>query len=402
MPAFRLLLLAALLVLVGCRREDPPASVDGLAWPEIVERARGQTVDFIMWNGDPFINAYMRDFVAPALRDSFGICLNVVAGQGGEIVTALMGELEAGRTTSAYDVAWINGETFYQLRQIGALYGPFTDRLPNSQFVDFDDPFIGLDFQQPINGYEAPWGNVQLALIYDSARVASPPQTRAELAAWVRANPGRFTFDASFTGMTFLKALLVDLAGGGAALYGPFDEATYGRVSPSLWAYVDSLRPYLWRSGETFPQQVSHLHQLFVSGEVDFTMSNNDGEVDNKVLQGLFPTTARAYVPAFGSVQNSHYLGIPKHSADKAAALVTIDFLLSPEAQYEKLRPEIWGDGTVLRIEKLPEPWPRRFAEMPTRRYAPDRADIGPRAIQELAPEYMIRLYADFRRYVQP
>ena len=73
-------------------------------------------------------------------------------------------------------MVWINGETFYQLRQIDALFGPFTDKLPNSQYIDFDNPFIGIDFQQPVDGYEAPWGNVQFALIYDTTRVANPPR----------------------------------------------------------------------------------------------------------------------------------------------------------------------------------------------------------------------------------
>ncbi len=402
-PAFHGLLLLLTLVLAACggggaSPADPFAG--SASWSDVERQARGQTVDLMMWNGDPFINHYMQDFVAPALRDSFGITLRISAGQGGEIVTALMGEIEAGRAAGAYDLVWINGETFYQLRQIDALYGPFAHKLPAAQFVDYDNPFIGLDFQQPVEGFEAPWGNVQLALIYDSARVARPPQTRDELAAWVRANPGRFTFDAAFTGMTFLKALLVDFAGGPGALDGPFDGERYARASARLWQYLNGIKPFLWKEGAAFPPNVAQLHQLFVGGEVDFTMSNNDAEVDNKVLLGLFPPTARAYVPAFGSIQNSHYLGIPRNGADKAGALVAINFLESPAAQYEKMRPEVWGDGTVLSMDKLPPAWRDRFAHIPSRRLAPPRADIAGRALQELAPEYMIRLYDDFRANV--
>lgn len=64
------------------------------------------------------------------------------------------------------------------------------------------------------------------------------------------------------------------------------------------------------------------MHQLFASGELDFTMSNNDGEVDNKVIQGLLPKTSRAYVLDGGTIQNSHYIGITARSAHKAAAMV--------------------------------------------------------------------------------
>ena len=366
-------------------------------WADVLAEARGQTVDWVMWNGDPLINRYVQDYVVPLARDSFGVTVRVAAGQGNEIVTAIMSEREAAPPASGYDLMWINGETFYQLRQIGALYGPFADRLPNARYVDSESRFIATDFQQPVDGMESPWGNVQMALIYDTTRTPEPWQTRADLFAWAKAHPGRFTFDTQFTGMTFLKALLIDIAGGGASLDGPFDETKYQVASEELWAYLNALRPHLWKQGTTFPAGVAQLHQLYASGEVDFSMSNNDAEVDNKVIQGLFPPTSRAYVPSIGTIQNSHYVGIPRHAADKAGALVVANLLISPAAQLRKMDPRVWGDGTVLSMERLPPEWRARFEGLPTRTRAPRRADIETRARMELAPEYMIRLAADFR-----
>lgn len=389
-----------LLSACGSGEAPPPLDLDATSWSDIEARAEGNTVNMAMWTGDPAVNRYMRGYVDSTLQARYGIDLTISSAQGPQIVSMLMTEQEAGRARSEFDLLWINGETFYQLRQIDALYGPFLDALPNQRYLDLDNRFINTDFQRPIDGYEAPWGNVQFMLIADTARVADPPRTRTELAAWVRKHPGRFTFDVTFAGMTFLKALLIDIAGGEAVLSGPFDEATYERYSAQLWDYIRRIQPYLWKQGETFPQGVAQVHQLFATGEIDFTMSNNDGEVDNKVNQGLFPETARAYVPDFGSIQNSHYLGIPAHSVDKAAALVAINFLLSPEAQARKLRPDVWGDGTVLDRDALPAPWPSRFAEAAAREHAPSRASIQDRALAELAPEYMIRLYDDFRREI--
>lgn len=385
----------------GAPRDDRYA--DGLAgvpWDSVLADARGQTVDWLMWGGDPLINAFVQNYVAPTMRDSFGVDIRVTPAQGNEIVTALMGELEAGRTDGAYDLVWINGETFYQLRRIDALWGPFAEQLPSAHYVDYDNPFIGRDFQQATDGYEAPWGNVQMTLIYDTARTQNPPTTRTELYEWVKANPGRFTWDAQFTGLAFLKSLFTDIAGGSDALAGDFDEARYQPAIDDLIAYVDSLKPYLWKGGETYPAGVAQLHQLFASGEVDFTMSYNDSEVDNKVAQGLFPTTARAYVPDWGLIQNSHYLGIPRLAKDKAAALVLIAFLQSPAAQLRKLDPAVWGDGTVLSLGKLPDDWRARFQTAPGRQYAPTRASIADRAVPELAPEYTIRIERDFRERV--
>ncbi len=398
-PLYFIYLLMPLLVLAGCGSKQKTENLNELSWEEITDRTEGTTVSMMMWKGDPNINDYMQNYVVPKLKKRYNINLEIASGQSNTIVSILMSELEAGKTDGELDLVWINGETFYQLRQIDGLYGPFVDRLPNSSYIDFSNPFIKYDFQQPINGYEAPWGNVQFTLIYDTNRTAHPPKTRQELARYVEQHPGSFTIANDFSGMTFLKSLLIGMAGPGT-LDGSFDEAAYQKYSTQLWDYFNRIKPDLWKNGETFPSNVSALHQLFVNGELHFTMSNNDAEVDNKILEGFFPETARAYVLKDGTIQNSHYLGIPTNATGKAAAMVVSNFLISPEAQYQKARPDVWGDGTVLAKSKLPEQWTKKFREIPQRKYAPSRDSLNKHALQELAPEYMIRLYEDFREKI--
>jgi putative spermidine/putrescine transport system substrate-binding protein len=377
----------------------PPVTASS-SWDSIERVARGQTVHLMMWQGDPYINAYMRDYVVPEVRKRYGVNLEIGSGQGSQIVTALMTEIEARKKTSSFDLAWINGETFYQLRQVQALYGPFVERLPNRIYLNMEDRFIRYDFQQEVNGYECPWGNVQFALIYNSANVPEPPRTRAQLAAWVKQHPGRFTIDTSFSGMTFLKCLLIDVAGGEKELAGPFDEAKYAKYSGQLWDYLNGIKPYFWKRGETFPTELSQLHQMFANGEVDFTMSNNDGEVDNKVAQGLFPATSRAYVLDSGTIQNTHYMGITRNAPSLAGALVVVNFLISPMAQLEKMKPSVWGDTTVLDIRRLQPQMQTPFLALAKRKYGPERAEIQSKALMELAPTYMTKLYDDFRTHV--
>lgn len=389
------------LSLAGCRSPQQPAPAElpgDASWDEVLALARGKTVQLAMWDGDPLINRYMRDSIAAAVRREYRMELQVAGMTASAFVQRILVELEAGRTVGDIDVAWINGESFYQLRQLDALYGPFTSRLPHRQYIDWQNPFIAKDFQQPIEGYECPWGNVQLTLIHHSERVTEPPRSSTELESWVAAHPGRFTFDQSFTGMTFLKCLLIDFAGGREALTGPFDEPKYQQAAQKLWDYLRRLRPNLWRRGKTFPENVTQLHQLFANSEVDFTMSNNDGEVDNKVLQGVLPEASRAYVLTTGTIRNSHYLGIPRTAPHKAAALVLINHLISPAAQWQKAQTATWGDGTILDIDRLPPPWPERFATIEGRTRVPPRRELDPYALEEPAPEIMIRLYDDFRR----
>lgn len=393
----------SVLALTGCgHRAASEAGPDPrhVPWAQVVARARGQTVTLQMWQGDPAINAYMADYVVPELKRNFDIHLEIVPGQGDTIVSRLMTEKEAGRSRSAIDLAWINGETFYQLRQIHALWGPFTSTLPNHRLIDWNDPFIAYDFQQPVDGRECPWGNVQLLLITDHARVPDPPRNPQQLAQWIHAHPGRFTFDTGFTGMSFLKSLMYAFANSPKALDGPYDPATYVRLRNRVFAWIRSVRSDLWRHGRTFPVSTAQMYQLFANGEVDFAMSYNDGEVDNKIDSGLFPASAYAFVLHSGTLRNSHYLGITTGSAHKAAAMVAVNFLISPAAQLEKLKPSVWGDGTVLDIARLPPVWQARFHRAAQRRHAPSRPAIRPYALREPAPEVMIRLSHDFRRMI--
>lgn len=369
-------------------------------WQEIISKASASKVTLMMWKGSPFINQYMNDYVVPELKSRYHIDLEIISGQGNAIVSTLMSELEARKSISEIDMMWINGETFYQLRQIHALYGPFVDLLPNSAYINWSNPYIAMDFQQSIDGYECPWGNVQFAMIYDSEAVASPPQNLIELEQWVKQNPGKFTITNDFTGMTLLKSWLIHFAGGKGSLKGPFDEANYELYSAELWTYINRIKPYFWNRGKSFPATLSQAHALFANGELFITMSNNDSEVSNKILQGAFPTYCRAYVPQIGSIQNSHYLGIASHSEEKEAAMVVINFLISPEAQWEKMKPGVWGDGTVLDVSRLSNEWQSRFDSLSNRIYAPKREDIQKRALMEPAPEYMIRLFEDFRKKV--
>lgn len=393
------LFFALMLCLVGCGPASPTTQeiAPGTPWPEITQQATGTQVRMAMWDGDPLINAYMRDFVAPRLHDA-GVKLEFVGLRGPQLVQRLQADQQAGRSRGDLDLVWINGETFYQLRRVDALLGPITELIPNTQLLNLRDPFISRDFQQPIEGYECPWGSVQMTLIYDSGTVPRPPETVEELTDWIRSHPGRFTLDNSFTGMSFLKSLLIHFAGGGTALDGPFDENRYQQAATQLWAWLRSIQPFLWREGRTFPEDVAQLHQLLNSGEVDFSMSLNDGEVDNKVLQGILPKSCLGYVPRFGSIRNSHYLGIPRNAPNPAGALVVINFLISPEAQLEKSKPAVWGDGTVLATERLPGDWPQRFSTIEGRERVPDRDELQQRALAEPVPEIMIRLHEDFRR----
>ena len=220
----------------------------------------------MMFQGDKKVNRYMNEYVVPEMKKRYGISLTIVPGQGKEIVSNLMSEKEAGKAASEIDLCWINGETFFQLRQINALYGPYTDALPNSRYVDYSNPIIKYDFQQEVKGYETPWGESFYYLIYDSTSLPTPPVSMAHFETYWKAHPGRFTFSNDFSGMTLLKTWLVELAGGMNNLDGVFDAAKYATYSAQLWHWINANKKQFWKTAKLFRQALPTSRRCSATG----------------------------------------------------------------------------------------------------------------------------------------
>jgi putative spermidine/putrescine transport system substrate-binding protein len=388
-------------LLFGCGSDaKKDEDLQKASWKEIETEAAGTTVNFMMWQGSPVINNYINNYVIPTLKEKYNINLQISGGQGPEIVQLVMGEKQAGVSEGQVDMVWINGETFFQLRKIEGLWGPFVKQLPNAQYIDFSDPFINTDFQQPVNYMECPWSIGQFAMVSDSEKVANPPSNLEELEAYVKENPGTFTISNDFTGMTLLKSFLAEIGGGPNSLDGPFEEEKYLRLSEELWDYINKNKKYFWKEGKTFPKEQSKMSQLFANGELAITCGFSEGGIEEKVKSGLYPKSTIAYAWDNGTIRNANYLGILDNASNKAGAMQVINFLISPEAQYRKSNADGMDANTVLELSRLPEEWQQKFENAPEREYGLEMEELEEYAIAEPAPEYMIRLYEDFRTKV--
>ena len=389
------------LTLLSCNETaDKPDDLHKATWQQTLDKAKGSTIVMNMHQGDKKANSYMNDYVVPALKSNYGITLKVIGGQGKEIINNIMAEKESGTTKGLTDLCWINGETFYQLRQIDGLYGPFVQQLPNAKYIDFTDPVIKYDFQEEVNGYEAAWGKAYFIGVTDSARVQKIPITMQDFEMYWQQHPGRFTISQEFGGLTLLKSWLIELAGGIGELEGKFDETKYQKYSTQLWAYINRNKKYFWKQGETFPASGTVVSQMFGSGEIDFTFTFGNADVDRKVADGLYPATSKAFILKAGCTTNTNYLGILFNSVNKAAAMVACNFLLSPEAQIKKNNYTIWGGSMVLDYSKLEKKWQNEYNALPKLIYGLSDEEIKNKSIKETEPNYMIRIGDDFRKFV--
>ncbi|MBK1696300.1 ABC transporter substrate-binding protein [Rhodovibrio salinarum] len=381
------------------------AAADGaMSYDSAQKRAQGQTVYFNAWGGDPQVNSYL-DWVAGEVEARFGIELrHVKLSDTAEAVSRVLSEKSAGRDDGgSIDLIWINGENFATMKENDLLYGPFVDRLPNWKLVDVDDkPTTRIDFTIPTEGYEAPWGMAKFNIIYDSARIdpAETPESMRDLAAWAEAHPSRLSYPAppDFLGTTFLKQALIELSDNPDLLQEPVQsDEQFARVTEPLWTFLDNLHPHLWRRGRDFPKSGPAQVRMLNDGVLDMALSFYPSQASGLIAEGRLPESARTFVFDSGMIGNTHFVAIPYNAAHKAGALVVANFLMSPEAQAEKARPDVWGDQTVLDVGELPDDKRALFRDIDRGKATLGPSELGP-TLLEPHPTWMTRIEQAWQR----
>jgi putative thiamine transport system substrate-binding protein len=335
-----------------------PVLAQGSDWSRLEGAARGQTVYFNAWAGSERINAYLQ-WAAGELARAHGIKLeHVKVTDTAEVVKRVRAEKGAGRSSDgSVDLVWINGENFLAMKREGLLFGPWSEKLPSYANVDTaGKPTTRIDFSEPVDGLEAPWGMAQLTFYADRTRVPQPPASLAELLEWTKKNPGRFTYPKppAFHGSTFLKQVLLEQSSDRRPLYAPHGAEAFARVSAPLWTALDALHPHLWKQGRQFPANNTVMRQMLADGELAISLTFNPNEVANEIAAKTLPATVMPYQHAGGTIGNTHFLAIPFNARAKEAAQVAANFFLSPLAQARKADIKVWGDPTVLALDKLP------------------------------------------------
>ncbi len=379
---------------------DPPAS-DG-SWSQTLSAARGQTVSLWMWGGDPQGNAYVDEVLAPDAA-KLGITLKrVPIADTKDALNRVVAEKQAGRTDGSVDLVWVNGDNFKTGQQASLWRCGWSGSLPNMTYTAPNDPLLTRDFGNPVNGCEAPWHKAQFTFVYDAARVTGPPRTMAELLAWVKAHPGRFTYPAppDFTGSVFVREVLYSVADGYRNVPTVPTQSTYNAVSPALWTELNDLKASLWRAGRTYPRDSVQLDQLYAGGQVDLTMTYGPATLTSLVAKGTFPKTTKVLTLDEGPVGNASFLAIPVPSAHAAAAEVVSNLAMSPGQQLAKADPAVWGQFTVLDQSRLPVADAKAFQALPISQVVPAYSVLSRNANPELAAGWVTLLDDGWRRNV--
>ncbi|ENR0238324.1 ABC transporter substrate-binding protein [Klebsiella aerogenes] len=324
-------------------------------WQSISQQARGQTVWFNAWGGDPAVNRYL-DWVSAEVKRDYAVDLRIVhIADAADAVKRIQTEARAGRSRGgSIDLLWINGENFRTLKQANLLRSDWAEKLPNWRYVDTRKP-VREDFSLATDGAESPWGSAQLTFIARRSQLAQPPDSAQALLAFATAHPGSVTYPRppDFTGTAFLEQLLVALTDRPEALRQPPQETSFAAVTAPLWDYLDRLHPLLWRQGRDFPLSPARMDAMMAQGTLQLSLTFNPLHAQQKAASGELPQDSYSFGFKQGMLGNVHFVAIPANARAMAGAQVVANFLLSPQAQLRKADPQIWGDPSVLDPEKL-------------------------------------------------
>lgn len=317
--------------------------------------SKEEVVTFYGWGGDPRVNAWIDQELAPYAKENYQIKVERVPMNIDEILTKLANE-KASNTSGSIDVIWINGENFYYAKQQDLLYGPFLDGVENAnKYLDMTGPAATVDFGYPTEGYEAPWGQAQFVFMGNQVLLTELPKNAKDLMNFAMENPGRFAYPEArdFVGSAFVRTVIYDLVGYEKIKDLPADyETVKAAVMPAM-DYLNEIKPYLWRQGKTYPKDAAQLDGLYQDKEVYMAMDYNANKALGKVNDGSWDKNTITFVWDKGTPFNTHYLAIAGNSANKENAMKLIEAALSPAMQASKADLTGWGDLPVLEYDKL-------------------------------------------------
>jgi putative spermidine/putrescine transport system substrate-binding protein len=223
----------------------------------------------------------------------------------------------------------LDGGIVTQLGAAGLLYRPNSGLLPNTK----DVPKLLLK-----NGKGGiPYRASTVLMAYNSKNLKSVPKTLTDVLAWIKANPGKFTYNAPAgggSGASFVQSVLdsqMDPADTLSLQSAP-DKVTQAKWSKG-WEVLRGLNKYTYGQNGTYPTNNAGTLDLLSKGLVDLAPVWSD-QIASAIKAGTMPKDIKVYSISKPSLTGGPaYLGIPANSTNRDGARLLVNWVLSPAAQ---------------------------------------------------------------------
>ncbi len=205
----------------------------------------------------------------------------------------------------------------------------YTSLIPNLKYV----PKVLVT-----NGKGAiPYRASTVLMAYNSKNVKTLPKTLTEVLAWVKANPGKFTYNAPSgggSGASFVTTVLDSqmTAADILKLQTAADKETEAKWAKG-WEVLRSLNKYTYGQNGTYPTNNAGTLDLLAKGLVDLAPVWSD-QIASALKAGTMPKDIKVYGITAPSLNGGPaFLSIPATAKNRSAARALVNWVLSPAAQ---------------------------------------------------------------------
>jgi putative spermidine/putrescine transport system substrate-binding protein len=195
---------------------------------------------------------------------------------------------------------------------------------------------VSTSLLPPVKGAAVPYRGSSVVLAYDSSKVSNPPKTLDALLAWIKANPGKFTYNSpnsGGSGYAFVETVL--------------DKSIPASVlSQMVNGYVPEVEAASWKAGlDTLKSLKSAIYQgvypngnaavldLLGKGQISLAPVWSDQALTALATGQLGPNIKLTQISNPPFTGGAAYLGVPKTAKNKAAVYKFVNYVLAPAAQ---------------------------------------------------------------------
>jgi putative spermidine/putrescine transport system substrate-binding protein len=314
-----LILLAIPLVLAGCGSSSSSGS-------------GGTTTLTLYSSGDVNVKNLWQNTLIPEFKKTHqNMDVKLVFSEHGTNDTATFARLSAS-VSAGKDAGMdlIDSGVISQAAQAKLLVPLTTKEIPYLSRVD-------NSLIQQVSSMAIPYRASSVVLAYNSQDVKQPPTTLSDVLAWIKANPGKFTYnspDTGGSGSAFVQAVINSHIPA-ADQQNFISGATYNSASESQWQPglndLKSLKPSIYRNG-FYPNGNTAVLQLLANSSIMVAPVWSDQAL-TALSQHQLPDSVKLTQLNPPFMGGPAFIGIPRTSSHIPQAETFLNWLLGPDIQ---------------------------------------------------------------------
>ena len=195
---------------------------------------------------------------------------------------------------------------------------------------------VNKDLLVPVKGAAIPYRGSSVVLAYDSNHVKTPPKTLADLLTWIKANPGKFTYNSPNTGgsgYSFAETVVDSFLD--AATLKQMDQGYDQSLEPA-WKqgldFLHSLNKFMYGNG-VYPNGNAAVLTLLGQGQIWVAPVWSDQSLTALKTGQLGPNIKLTQIASPSFTGGAAYLAVPKTAKHKKVLYRFVNYILSPAAQ---------------------------------------------------------------------